>query len=370
MNSKTTTPQCLECKYGIQEDLLHCEMYCEDTKPQYVMDAKKECPSFSSKEEMKMKFPDPEEQKLYGAIFGFIVGDMLGVPVEFSSRKERELDEVKELRAYGTYHQPFGTWSDDSSLMLSLIDTYNNGFSLEKLANNFVKYYTDAYLTPNHEVFDIGMATQNAIGKIMVGMEPTQCGGTSERDNGNGSLMRILPLAFVRNSMDRNQYVTLIEEISALTHAHKRSKLACILYVELAAQLVMGCDKMKAYKHAIDFVNEYCENYYSEEFSNFERILSREIISLEKEQIRSTGYVIDTLEAVIWLFLNMDSYEEMVLAAVNLGGDTDTIAAIVGGLAGIYYGLDAIPNNWIQCVRRKDDIRKMIKEFGKKSGSV
>ena len=142
---------------------------------------------------------DELEKRLYGGIFGFCIGDMLGVPVEFSSRKERDEDEVKELRAYGTYHQPFGAWSDDTSLMLCFIDAFNKGFSMNGLAENFASYFSEGKFTPYGEMFDIGIATQNAIINIIQGVEPVNCGGKTEKDNGNGSLMRILPLAYLCN---------------------------------------------------------------------------------------------------------------------------------------------------------------------------
>lgn len=288
---------------------------------------------------------------------------MLGVPVEFSTRDARDNDEVKELRAYRTYHQPFGAWSDDTSLMLGLIDAFNKGFSMDKLAENFASYYKNGKFTPNGEMFDIGISNRNAIEKIIQGVEPVKCGGNSEEDNGNGSLMRILPFAYLENKYDEEQIVKLVENVSSITHTHNRSKLACIIYIQLASQLIQGKEKLEAYEETIEFISKNCSEVYFNEFINFKNILNKNIINFRREQIKSTGYVVDTLEAVLWLFLNKNSYEEMVLGAVNLGGDTDTIAAIVGGIAGIYYGFNTIPNRWVQNVERKSEIKEMIKVF-------
>lgn len=360
---KVSTPQCKKCKYHIKGDALHCEVYKNEKMPKYVRFPQKECPSFVSNDILDISVLNEYENRLYGGIFGFCIGDMLGVPVEFSTREERDNDEVKELRAYGTYHQPFGAWSDDTSLMLGLIDAFNNGFSMDKLAENFVSYYKNGKFTPNGEMFDIGISTKNAIEKIIQGMEPVKCGGSSEMDNGNGSLMRILPLAYLENEYDEVQIIKLVENVSSITHAHNRSKLACIIYVEYALQLIQGKEKLEAYEETIEFISKNCNEVYSNELKNFENILNKNIFNFKREEIKSTGYVIDTLEAVLWLFFNKNSYEEMVLGAVNLGGDTDTIAAIVGGIAGIYYGFNAIPNRWVQNVTRKSEIKEMIKVF-------
>ena len=290
----------------------YCNVYKEERKPRYVMFPHKECPSFCSDDILAVDVSDVKYDKIYGGFFGFCVGDMLGVPVEFSTRSERENDPVEELRAYGTYHQTFGTWSDDTSLMLCLIDALNVGFSQEKLKENMIDFYTRGKFTPHGEVFDIGNATRDAIHNMIQGIPPVDCGGKREKDNGNGSLMRILPLAFVSRSYTDEELIKFVENVSSFTHAHDRSKFACIFYVKLAAELFAGKEKM---------------------------------------------------EAVLWLFFHTESYRDVVLNAVNLGGDTDTIAALAGGITGIYYGFQSIPDNWVQNICRKHEISDMISTF-------
>lgn len=360
---ETSVPQCEKCKYRVKGDALHCEVFRNEKIPKYVMFPEKECTAFTSDNNLDIKVLNEFESKLYGGIFGFCIGDMLGVPVEFSSREERKKDEVKELRAYGTYHQPFGTWSDDTSMTLCLIDAINQGFSLDKLMKNFVMYYTKAIFTPNGEVFDIGISTKNAVERMILGVKPINCGGVQESDNGNGSLMRILPIAFLKQQLDNDEFIKLVEDVSALTHGHNRTKLACIIYTILASELIQGKEKKNAYDETIIFINKYCKEKYSDEVKKIENIMSGEIIALSENSIKSTGYVVDTLEAVVWLFFNSNSYEESVLKAVNLGGDTDTIAAIVGGLSGIYYGINNIPDRWVQNVTRKHEIKELTDKF-------
>ena len=175
--------------------------------------------------------------------------------------------------------------------------------------------------------------------------------------------MRVLPIAFWMQNINDRDLIKKIEDISVLTHAHKRSKLACILYVEFAIQLILGNKKEKALDNTICFITNNCLEEYYEEVVKFKKILNKEIIYSSEDNIKSTGYVIDTLEAVIWSFFNTENYSEAIFKSINLGGDTDTIAAIVGGLAGIYYGFDNIPNAWIQSLANKKFLYDMFKNF-------
>lgn len=330
------------------------------------------------------------EFRLYQGLFGFCVGDALGVPVEFSDRNKRKEDPVREMRAYGTHHQPAGTWSDDTSLMLCLIDAVNHGYSIQKAADNFVDFYKNGAFTPYGEVFDIGISTREAIEKMCGGEPPVKCGGTSPRDNGNASLMRVLPLAFYGLRLEGPQLIPLVKEVSSLTHRHRRSMLACIFYVEFAIRLMAGDSKTEAMEGTIGFVEQYCAESYAVEWEHFERILSKEILELSENEIRSTGYVVDTLEAALWAFWSGKSYRETVLKAVNLGGDTDTVAAVAGGLAGIYHCVlgeqavkeapeeiregtqegdgsaergEGIPEEWLQCIAKKEELYRMFRQF-------
>lgn len=359
----TAVPQCEKCKYWIRGNALHCEMYRKDQKPRYVMFPSRECPKYGDVLHLNVKLNNQQDRKLFGGLFGFAVGDALGVPVEFSTREERKNDPVNEMRAYGTYHQPFGTWSDDTSLTLCLVESINKGYTVQSVANNFVKYYQHGYLTPYCEVFDVGNSTKDAIERIMRGISLTECGGKTEQDNGNGSLMRVLPLAYYVKKMPPDRQIEIVEEVSSLTHSHKRSKFACVFYVKLIMNLFNGYEKTEAYNKTIEFMNENCQNRYSEEMEHYQRILSGTITTCLEDQIKSSGYVIDTLEAAVWSFLTTNSYRESVLKAVNLGGDTDTIAAIVGGMAGTYYEFQDIPDNWVQILARKEEIHELLTQF-------
>ena len=193
--------------------------------------------------------------KVKDGIIGFIVGDALGVPVEFNSRHELEEDPVTGMRSYGTYSQPSGTWSDDSAMTLATMHSLvqKQGIDYEDMMEKFVEWVEDGKYMQGNNTFDIGITTRSAIERYEFNkISPTLCGGTGERDNGNGSLMRVLPLAYIKDI----DYET-IENISALTHGHKRSKIACVLYVEIAKSMLenddltieehvkTACDKIK-----------------------------------------------------------------------------------------------------------------------------
>lgn len=143
-----SVPQCETCTNYIKGNALHCRCYENDRKPKYVLFPQKECPAYDNDNPIVLKVQNNRENKIYGGLFGFCVGDALGVPVEFSTREEREQDPVKEMRAYGTYHQPFGTWSDDTSLTICLIDAINRGYSIQRVAENFANFYEKGYFTP------------------------------------------------------------------------------------------------------------------------------------------------------------------------------------------------------------------------------
>lgn len=303
------------------------------------------------------------EKKLYGGILGLMAGDACGVPVEFSTRAERKADPVTDLREFGTHHQPKGTWSDDSSLMLCLVDAINSGYSAGTLAGKMIKYKKENYLTPYGFVFDIGIATSEAIDKMASGISPVKCGGDTERSNGNGSLMRILPAVFFLYSKSPSSIISVVEEMSSLTHAHATSVFACVFYVEMGILLYNGRTLQDAYKGAIDFMNSSQCDRFIDERERYERVMSGEIASAPEGSIRSTGYVLDSLEAALWCLLNTDNYKDCVLKAVNLGGDTDTIAAIAGGLAGITYSVEGIPSDWIDSLPRLKDILSMLNLF-------
>lgn len=327
---------CESCKFNIL-GCKYCSQY-EDTKPAKVMTGKERC----------VKYVAHQNQVMAG-IVGFAVGDALGVPVEFMSREELQQNPVDHMREYGSHNQPRGTWSDDTSLTLALIKGLREKeFSLDSIAKKACNWFQHAKYTPAGVVFDVGNATQKAIDQMLKGVSPEDAGGKTEFDNGNGSLMRILPMAFyLKDQQYMEERKRLVYLVSSFTHGHIRSKAACHILVELAIKMINGDTFEQAYQFITDVLSSYYKEQLPEaEVTKFTRIFSGELYQTEEKNIKSSGYVIDTLEAVIWCLIQTDSYKAAVLKAVNLGDDTDTIGAITGGLAGIMYGYESIPANW------------------------
>ena len=298
-----------------------------------------------------------KKSQVIGGLLGLCIGDALGVPVEFISRYEMKINPVTDMIGYGAHNQPPGTWSDDSSLTLCLAESLCDGFDIQDIADRFLKWFYEGYWTPYGEVFDIGNTTYIAISRLKNGVNPLEAGPKDEFSNGNGSLMRILPLAFYLEKKDVKHQFEITHQVSCLTHGHIRSQMACGIYVQFAINLLKGMKKKEAYEKMKDIVLKYyTQEPYILELKNFNRLINSDISEFSENDIKSSGYVIDTLEASLWCFLNGNSYKDTVLTAVNLGGDTDTVGAVTGGLAGIYYGYESIPKNWINILARHEDI--------------
>lgn len=293
-------------------------------------------------------------------MLGHAIGDALGVPVEFCERYELDENPVTDMEGFGTYPYPAGYWSDDTSMSLAALDSLSSGeIKWDEIMNNFGKWLDEGEYTPCGEVFDVGRTCLQAIVRYFAkNTKATESGGTDEKSNGNGSLMRIHPFALMTyfDKRLRFNWESTIDKASALTHAHERSKLACRIYTLILHSLLIAPRKASVAK-ALKFAETHYEE--SQELEKYKRIFSPDFAKTSREEIKSSGYVVDTLEAVIWCLLTTYNYRDCVLKAVNLGDDTDTIAAIAGGLAGALYGYDAIPKEWLDTLKRRQYIEEM-----------
>ncbi|WP_052343566.1 ADP-ribosylglycohydrolase family protein [Bacillus massiliigorillae] len=301
--------------------------------------------------------------QIKSALFGLCVGDALGVPVEFLNRGT--FPKVTNMKGYGTHNKPPGTWSDDSSMTLCTMESLCNGYNIEDMKQKFCQWMYEGYWTHDGiHAFDIGITTSNVLSQIRKGVAPKESGERDEYSNGNGSLMRILPLAFYVKNLTNKEKFTAVEEVSGITHAHIRSKIACSIYIEIALNIMNGQSIIQAYNSMKSVIlNHYFNRENEKELLNFTRILQEDISRLSINEITSTGYVISTLEAAIWCLLTTGTYEDAVVKAVNLGQDTDTVGAVTGGLAGLHYGLTNIPSEWLQVIARKKDIEELCEQF-------
>lgn len=293
------------------------------------------------------------EFEIKSVMLGHAIGDALGVPVEFALRKELVEHPVTDMEGFGTYPYPAGCWSDDTSMSAATLDSLANGsLSWNEIMQNFGRWYYEDRYTPTGEMFDVGNTCSTAIENYFKYNKPLcLCGLTSEHSNGNGSLMRIHPFSlYLYYKKELN--LEIVHKASALTHAHERSQIACGIYSFVLWEILKFPEKVSI-QSGLNRARRFYrgksnDHYFSRLYWQIGQLSRSKVFpEVKRDEINSSGYVVDTLEAAIWCLLNTHSYKECVLTAVNLGDDTDTVAAVAGGLAGALYGYDAIPKEWL-----------------------
>lgn len=220
------------------------------------------------------------EQQVKSVLFGVAIGDALGLPVEFKSRQTILRKPIKDMIGYGTFNLPAGTFSDDSSLTFCLAEALSIDFDLNIVAQNFVKWYRENYWTPAGDVFDIGLATRQAIEKPNKGIKPDLAGGVDESSNGNGSLMRILPLVFYLLVKPIEKRYDITKQVSSITHGHIRSIIACFYYLEFARQFLTQRNKFDIYRNLQSEITDHLHSLSIDhsEIDIFDRLLQGEHI--------------------------------------------------------------------------------------------
>ncbi len=304
-------------------------------------------------------------------LFGIAIGDALGVPVEFKSREYLKQNPITDMIGFGSYNQEPGTFSDDSSLTFCLAEALTEKFDLHLIALNFIRWYKNDFWTARGRVFDIGLGTRDSIERLMKGTRPDLAGGYEIDSNGNGSLMRILPLLFELENKPIEERFQIVKLVSSLTHGHVRSIISCFYYLEFALKIKSNIEKFETYSQLKLEISEFLNSttILESELKLFDRLLVDDIYNLQENDIKSSGYVIDTLEASIWSILTTNSFSEAVLKAINLGKDTDTTGAVTGGLAGMIYSYNEIPIGWLNKLARNKDIEKLANKLETKYAS-
>ena len=302
--------------------------------------------------------------KYVDSIIGHAIGDAMGVPTEFCTREELLNNPVVEMKGFGSHPVPAGCWSDDTSMEIATIESFleKDCFDYSDIMTKWVNWLYYADYTATEKVFDVGNSCLNAINNFRNGMKPLECAPNDINLNGNGSLMRILPVALYSYSkkLKEEEIISLTNDISSLTHSHNISKLGCYIYVRYVIYLLEGLTKEEAYKNiqSLDY------SFYGEEAINcYSRILKSNIKDLPLEDIKSSGYVVDTLEASLWIIMNSNNYKDAIITSTNIGNDTDTIGAITGSMAGILYGIDNIPKSWLDKLLKKDYLIDLANKF-------
>ena len=269
------------------------------------------------------------------------------------------------MKGYRSHNVPKGTWSDDTSMILVTIAAINKtGKIVQKdIADNFVKWLENAEFTPGGRVFDVGGTCLRAIVKYRGNLaKPEECRENGEFSNRNGSLMRISPLIFYcyAKKMNKEEIYECVKTVSSITHKHEISVMGCYIYALLAIELLKNNNVLEASKviqnEDYHFFSQNCK-------SKYDRIIHREIYSYSMDEIRFTGYVVDTLEVTLWCLMNTDCFDDAVIKAIKLDDDTDTVGACVGALAGILYGEESINKDWKRDLLKLKEIVGMCEEF-------
>ena len=301
--------------------------------------------------------------KCIDGIIGHAIGDAMGTPVQFKDRKlfYKPVKEMLSSRAGDK-----GTWSDDTSMEIATIDSFINckGWNYDDIMNNFKQWLKEAKYTSRGITFDVGRTCLAAVRNYMNGTPALESGLNDMNSNGNGSLMRIQPVAYYcfYKKLNNKEVYNLVKDISSLTHRHELAVLGCYIYTLYMIKLLEGIDKQEAYK----IIQKEDYSMFSDESKEYyKRIIKDDLNTLKVDQIKSSGYVVESLEAAMWVLLKAKDYKETIIGAVNLGGDTDTISAIAGSMAGIIYGIETFPNDWVDALAQKDYLVELATRFEK-----
>ncbi|WAJ27807.1 ADP-ribosylglycohydrolase family protein [Antarcticirhabdus aurantiaca] len=276
-----------------------------------------------------------------GALLGLAVGDALGTTLEFSARDS--LSRQTDITGGGPFHLRPGQWTDDTAMALALADSLLacSGLDPRDLMTRFVSWWREGRYSCTGTCFDIGAATAGALARFEATGEPF-AGSTDPQEAGNGSLMRLAPIVLVALD-DPDRLDRLAAEQSRTTHGAPQAVEACVLFARILRSAILGePDPLRARAWAGD--------------PAIAAIAAGGWRPKEREAIRSSGYVVHTLEAALWATARTRSFAEAVILAVNLGEDADTVGAVTGQIAGAVYGASAIPERWLQILAWRDEI--------------
>lgn len=297
------------------------------------------------------------EDRVLGAVFGHLVGDAFGVPYEFQCSED--LPDVLDWRGWGTHNQPPGTWSDDGALMLCLLASLHEKGRLDPVdvGHRFIAWLDDGYMAAGGIVFDVGGTTRDAIANLQSGVQALDAGPKTERDNGNGSLMRVLPLALWAHHLPVGEFIPIMQACSRITHGHSCSQVCCAIYGLLIRHLLSNDEIGSAWDTAIGAARNYYQGAgISDCLNELDRVQKHETCS-------GSGFVVDCLRSAWQAVIEARDFSSAIRAAVRFGNDTDTTAAVAGGLAGAIWGINAIPESWREGLRLDHGQRSLINAF-------
>lgn len=310
--------------------------------------------------ELQLEMPHYRE-RIQGGLLGLLVGDAIGVPYEFHnahnipSSREIEFEPPQRFqRAHvGT---PPGTWSDDGALALCLLESLLNNDMLdpEDLGSRWVDWYERGHLAVDGRVFDVGVQTAKSLAAIKAGVPALEAGSSDQYSQGNGSLMRVLPLVLWHKGSDA-ELVRDAHLQSKVTHGHLVCQVCCAQYCLWARYAL--CEHVNPWNEALTALRDIYQDApsYRDIFDDIFRLDAHRVV-------RGSGFVIDSLFSAKWA-VEQGDYETVVRAAISLGNDTDTTACIAGGVAGVRDGVGTIPARWRDALRGQDLLAPLLKQL-------
>ena len=285
-----------------------------------------------------------------GAFVGLAVGDALGTTLEFSGRDQNPLH--TEMVGGGPFGLQAGEWTDDTSMALCLADSLlaKGRFDAKDSMDRYVRWWREGENSSNGTCFDIGITISGSLSRYEQSGDPW-CGLTDPNTSGNGSLMRLVPIPiFFHHDVEQAKAMAIAQ--SRTTHASTESIEACEHYCMLIVEAINGDSKDRVLRERTSQASE-----------KIQQIVHGDWKHKTREQIESTGYVVHSLEAALWSVYTSTSFEETLVKAVNLAGDSDTVGAIAGQLAGALWSYEAIPSRWLQLLKRREHIVGLAKKL-------
>lgn len=312
------------------------------------------------------------KEKVLGGIWGLLIGDATGVSYEFNSPENiPTIDKIDMIPPKGfkkTYQDiPYGTYSDDGAQFLCVLESFLEckELNMKNLADKLVDWWSWGYLAVDNKVFDVGGQTMQALMKYSSGTSPYESGFVIKKGQGNGSLMRVLGIPLLHEGSDED-LVTDVQTQSLITHGHINNQICCALYSLIIRYLLKGNDFEQSYKISV----KKLKTIYSDK-KDYLDALENNILPENVVEESGTGYVIDCLKSSFKVIRESSSYEEVIKKAIALGNDTDTTAAVAGGMAGVLYGFENIPKRWFELLRGKNEVYELINmiDFKKEKSS-
>lgn len=283
-------------------------------------------------------------ERYRGALLGLACGDAVGTAVEFKPRGS--FQPLTDMVGGGPFHLKPGQWTDDTSMALCLAESLliKNGFDAVDQMGRYLNWWQWGYLSSTGDCFDIGNTVSQALTRYQHTADP-YAGSTDPDSAGNGSLMRLAPVVLFYFP-DTRLVQSFAADSSRTTHAAPEAIECCQLLAALIAKALEGAPKTELRQQSL--------NTYSQ--PRVAAIARGDYLGKSQDAIKGSGYSVQSLEAALWCFHHTDNFRAAILLAANLGDDADTTAAITGQLAGAYYGVRGIPNNWLEMLYEAEEI--------------